>query len=178
MTEQPNGRTLFLCRVSMTNIRFGTDGWRGIIAEDVTFATIRLVARAIARRVRADAGGQSGSHLLVGHDTRFLSREFARTAAEAIAGEGLQVSLTSMFAPTPAFSYAVVRLGAAGAVVITASHNPPEYNGVKFKTSFGGSASIAFTQGVEEEIRQLQQNISEFEIRNSKFEISKHTRSS
>jgi phosphomannomutase len=140
----------------MTDIRFGTDGWRGIIAEDVTFATIRLVARAIARRVRADAGGQSGPHLLVGHDTRFLSREFARTAAETIAGEGLQVSLTSTFAPTPAFSYAVVRLGAAGAVVITASHNPPEYSGVKFKTSFGGSASIPFTRGVEEQIRDLQ----------------------
>ncbi len=140
----------------MSEIRFGTDGWRGIIAEDVTFANIRLVARAIARRVRADAGGESSAHILVGHDTRFLSREFARAAAEAMAGEGAQVSLATAFAPTPAFSYAVVRLRAAGAVVITASHNPPEYSGVKFKTSFGGSASIAFTQGVEEEIRRLQ----------------------
>ena len=161
----------------MTDIRFGTDGWRGIIAEDVTFASIRLVARAIARRVRADAANQSSPHILVGHDTRFLSREFARTAADAIAGEGLQVGLTSAFAPTPAYSYAVVRLGAAGAVVITASHNPPEYNGVKFKTNFGGSASIAFTRGVEEQIRAMQAEGrapsagGKSEIRNPKSEI-------
>jgi phosphomannomutase len=72
-----------------------------------------------------------------------------------MAAEGVRVSLTSTFAPTPAFSYAVVRLGAAGAVVITASHNPAKYSGVKFKTSFGGSASLAFTGGVEEEIRRI-----------------------
>jgi phosphomannomutase len=157
----------------MTDIRFGTDGWRGIIAEDVSFATIRLVARAIARRVRADASNRSSPQILVGHDTRFLSREFARTAAEAIAGEGLQVGLTSAFAPTPAYSYAVVRLGAAGAVVITASHNPPEYNGVKFKTSFGGSASIAFTRGVEEQIRDLQAESGE--LRAEMADSASHT---
>ena len=162
----------------MVDIRFGTDGWRGIIAEDVTFANVRLVARAIARRVQADMIAPSSPHILVGHDTRFLSREFARAAAEAIAGEGVQVSLASAFAPTPAFSYAVVRSGSAGAVVITASHNPPEYNGVKFKTSFGGSASVAFTRAVEEEIRRLSTEHrapsaeGKFEIRNSKFEIS------
>jgi phosphomannomutase len=155
----------------MTGIRFGTDGWRGIIAEDVTFANVRLAGRAIARRIRRDGNDRSSPHILVGHDTRFLSREFAQAAAEAMAGEGARVSLASAFAPTPAFSYAVVRLGAAGAVVITASHNPAEYSGVKFKTSFGGSASIAFTQGVEEEIRKLQTDISNFEFRNSKFEI-------
>jgi phosphomannomutase len=168
----------------MTDIRFGTDGWRGIIAEDITFANVRLAARAIARRVRADAGGQSNPHILVGHDTRFLSREFARAAAEAMAGEGARVSLASAFAPTPAFSYAVVRLQAAGAVVITASHNPPEYSGVKFKSSFGGSASVAFTQGVEEEIRRLSAETGEpraesrerrgkdkSELRNPKSEI-------
>ena len=140
----------------MTDIRFGTDGWRGIIAEDVTFANVRLAGRAIARRIRGDGKDRSRPHILVGHDTRFLSREFAQAAAEAMAGEGARVSLASAFAPTPAFSYAVVRLGAAGAVVITASHNPPEYSGVKFKTSFGGSASIAFTREVEKEIRRLQ----------------------
>ncbi len=155
----------------MADIRFGTDGWRGIIAEDVTFANVRLVARAIARCVRTDGGGRSRPHILVGHDTRFLSQEFARAAAEAMAAEGVQVSLTSAFAPTPAFSYAVVRLGATGAVVITASHNPAEYSGVKFKTSFGGSASIAFTRGVEEEIRKLQTNISNLKSQISNFEI-------
>lgn len=161
----------------MTEIRFGTDGWRGVIADDVTFANVRLVARAIARRVRAEAGGQEPAHVLVGHDTRFLSREFARAAAEAMAGEGVRVSLAEAFAPTPAFSYAVVRLHAAGAVVITASHNPARYTGVKFKSSYGGSAPIVFTRGVEEEIGRLRAASREpraegnLEIRNSKFEI-------
>ncbi|HTX51915.1 MAG TPA: phosphoglucomutase/phosphomannomutase family protein [Candidatus Baltobacteraceae bacterium] len=136
----------------MTEIRFGTDGWRGIIAQDVTFDQVRQVARAIARRVRAECGDRL---LLVGYDTRFLSDKFARVAAEAIASEGLPVALAQAFAPTPAFSYAVVHRRAAGAIVITASHNPPEYSGVKFKASFGGSAPVSFTQGVEAEIERL-----------------------
>ncbi len=139
----------------MASIRFGTDGWRGIIAADVTFDNVRLAARAIARRVLAEAGDWHPPHVLVGYDTRFLSREFARAAAEAMAAEGVRVSLAIGFAPTPAFSYAVVRLGAAGAVVITASHNPAEYNGIKFKSGFGGSAPVSFTRGVEEEIQRI-----------------------
>lgn len=154
----------------MSEIRFGTDGWRGVIAEDMTFANVRLVARAIARCVLTEAGRQANPHVLVGHDTRFLSREFARAAAEAMTEEGVQVSLTSAFAPTPAFSYAVVRLQAAGAVVITASHNPPQYSGVKFKSSLGESAPISFTRAIEEEIRRLQTE-GHFAIRNSQFEI-------
>ena len=151
----------------MVEIRFGTDGWRGVIAEDFTFANVRLVARAIARRVLAGAGGQPVPHLLVGHDTRFLAREFAQAAAEAMAAEGPRVSLAAGFAPSPAISYAVVRLRAAGAVIITASHNPPQYSGVKFKASFGGSAPIAFTRGVEEEIRRLQTETSTVDRRPS-----------
>jgi phosphomannomutase len=138
----------------MTEIRFGTDGWRGVIADDFTFANVRLVARAIGRRVRAEAG--AGARVLVGHDTRFLAGEFARAAAESLAREDLAVGLTSRFAPTPAFSYAVVDRQAFGAVVVTASHNPPRYSGLKFKASFGGSAPVAFTRAVEEEIRTLQ----------------------
>jgi phosphomannomutase len=139
----------------MTDIQFGTDGWRGIIAADVTFDTVRLAARGIARRVLAEASGPQPPHVLVGYDTRFLSRDFAQAAAEAMAAEGVRVSLATCFAPTPAFSYAVVRLGAAGAVVITASHNPPQYSGIKFKAAFGGSAPVSFTRGVEEEIRRI-----------------------
>jgi phosphomannomutase len=148
-------RVVFLEPGVMTDIRFGTDGWRGIIAADVTFDNIRLVAQAIARRVVAESGAQPSPHVLVGYDTRFLSRDFAQAAAEAMAAEGVRVSLAGQFAPTPAFSYAVVRLGAAGAVVITASHNPPQYSGVKFKSAFGGSAPISFTRGVEEEIQRI-----------------------
>ena len=154
----------------MTDIQFGTDGWRGVIADDFTFANVRLAARAIARRVRAEAGGAS-PHVLVGYDTRFLSREFAQAAAETMAAEGVRVSLAAAFAPTPAFSYAVVRLQAAGAVVITASHNPAEYSGVKCKAAYGGSAPVSFTRGVEEEIERIRAE-SKFEIRNSKFEIA------
>ena len=155
----------------MSEIRFGTDGWRGVIADDFTFANVRLVARAIARRVLAEAGRQPASHLLVGHDTRFLSREFAQAAAEGMAAEGLRVSLAAGYAPSPAISYAVVRLRAAGAVIITASHNPPQYSGVKFKASFGGSAPIAFTRAIEEEIRHLQNDPGKSEIGNRKLEI-------
>ncbi len=139
----------------MAEITFGTDGWRGIIADDMTFANVRLVAKAIARRVLAEAGATPAPHVLAGYDTRFLSREFAQTAAGAMADEGVRVSVAEDFAPTPAFSYAVVRLHAAGAVVITASHNPPEYSGVKFKAGFGGSAPVSFTRGVEDEIRRM-----------------------
>ena len=154
----------------MTDIQFGTDGWRGVIADDFTFANVRLAARAIARRVRAEADGAS-PHVLVGYDTRFLSREFAQAAAQTMAAEGVRVSLAAAFAPTPAFSYAVVRLHAAGAVVITASHNPAEYSGVKCKAAYGGSAPVSFTRGVEEEIERIRAE-SKFEIRNSKFEIA------
>ena len=153
----------------MTDIQFGTDGWRGVIADDFTFANVRLAARAIARRVRAEADGAS-PHVLVGYDTRFLSREFAQAAAQTMAAEGVRVSLAAAFAPTPAFSYAVVRLQAAGAVVITASHNPAEYSGVKCKAAYGGSAPVSFTRGVEEEIRRLQAS-GQFAIRNSQCEI-------
>lgn len=139
----------------MGEIRFGTDGWRGIIAEEVTFDSLRLVARAYARRIRAEAAGPEPPEVLVGHDTRFLGAQFARAAAEVLAAEGLRVSLTSRFAPTPAFSHAVVHRGAAGALVVTASHNPAEYSGVKFKAGFGGSVPIAFTRGVEEEIGRI-----------------------
>jgi len=153
----------------MIDIQFGTDGWRGVIADDFTFANVRLAARAIARRVRAEANGAS-PHVLVGYDTRFLSREFAQAAAQTMAAEGVRVSLAAAFAPTPAFSYAVVRLQAAGAVVITASHNPAEYSGVKCKAAYGGSAPVSFTRGVEEEIERLRAE-GKFEIQNSKFEI-------
>ncbi len=162
----------------MTDIHFGTDGWRGVIADEVTFSSVRLVARAIARCVLVGASGEEAPHILIGYDTRFLSREFAQAAAGVMAGEGVQVSLAESFAPTPALSYAVVRLGATGGVVITASHNPPLYSGVKLKTAFGGSAPATFTQAIEEEIQRLQADSREpdgegnFEIRNSKFEIA------
>jgi phosphomannomutase len=121
-------------------IAFGTDGWRGVIADDCTFSEIRRIARAAARHYVADSGPGDGSRIVVGHDTRFLSPEFARAAAEVFTEAGVDVLLTDRPIPTPAVSYHVRRLGLRGGVAITASHNPGRYNGFKLKAHFGGSA--------------------------------------
>src|SRR5437016_7267527 len=122
----------------MDKIKFGTDGWRGVIGEDFTFANVRRVAAAVARYVRAE--GKPSRGLVIGYDTRFLSAEFARAAAEVVASAGIRVILADQPTPTPAVSFAVVARRAAGAIMITASHNPYHWNGVKFKAPYGGSA--------------------------------------
>lgn len=136
-------------------IRFGTDGWRGVIAEDFTFANVRLVARAIARYLRAEEDWRKG--VVVGHDCRFGSGRFARAAAEEIARCGIPVWLAESFATTPAIAFAVRSRKAAGGVVITASHNPSQWNGVKFKASFGGSASPDTMRKIEGELANANQ---------------------
>ncbi|HEY1434656.1 MAG TPA: phosphoglucomutase/phosphomannomutase family protein [Thermoanaerobaculia bacterium] len=124
-------------------IAFGTDGWRGVIAEDCTFAEIRRIAAATARFYLEDGGPGDRSRIVIGHDPRFLSPEFARAAAEVFAEAGIDVFLTDRFLPTPAVSFHVRRLGLKGGVAITASHNPGHYNGFKVKAHFGGSAPPA-----------------------------------
>ena len=131
-------------------IHFGTDGWRAVIAEDFTFENVRRVARAIARYLLAHEDYSKG--LIVGYDCRFLSGRFARAAAEEIAASGVPVRLAESFATTPAIAFAVRDLGAAGAVVITASHNPWQWNGVKFKASYGGSAAPEIIRKIEAEL--------------------------
>ncbi|GAA5514085.1 phosphoglucomutase [Deinococcus carri] len=131
-------------------ITFGTDGWRDIIAEEFTYENVRQVARAHAQALRA-AGGTS---VVVGFDTRFQGAGFARVAAEALAEGGLDVLLASEFLPTPALSFAVVHHGAAGGVMITASHNPPEYSGYKIKGAYGGSATPALVADIERALAQ------------------------
>ncbi|MBI0446533.1 phosphoglucomutase/phosphomannomutase family protein [Deinococcus sp. DB0503] len=126
-------------------IRFGTDGWRDIIAEDFTYENVRVVARAHAQAMRA-AGGR---RVVVGFDTRFQGANFARVAAETLAEGGLDVLLAREFLPTPALSFAVVHHGAAGGVMITASHNPPLYSGYKVKGAYGGSATPAMVTEIE-----------------------------
>src|SRR5512141_289688 len=122
------------------SIPFGTDGWRGVIADDCTFDAVRRVAAATARTYVAQKGPGDRSRIVVGHDTRFFSPEFARAAAEVFARAGIDVILTDRPLPTPAVSFHVRRLGLAGGVAITASHNPAPYNGFKVKAHFGGSA--------------------------------------
>jgi phosphomannomutase len=131
-------------------IKFGTDGWRGIIADDFTFQNVRRVAGAIASYILKNENPAKG--VIVGYDTRFASKHGARIAAEVLAAAGIPVSLAADYVPTPAISLAVKSQGAAGGVVITSSHNPWNWNGVKFKGNFGGSATPAMMKVVEQEL--------------------------
>jgi alpha-D-glucose phosphate-specific phosphoglucomutase len=134
----------------VSDILFGTDGWRAIIAEDFTFENVRKVAHAIARyAVRAE---KPGAGILVGYDTRFGSERFARAAAETVSAAGIPVWLAAESAPTPALSLLVKLRGAAGGIQITASHNPFQWNGVKYKASYGSSASPAIVAQIESEL--------------------------
>jgi phosphomannomutase len=135
----------------MAEIKFGTDGWRGVIADDFTFDNVRKVAGAIASYVLTNEDPKRG--VIVGYDTRFASQNAARVASQIIAGAGIPVKLANDYTPTPAISYAVKNLGAAGGVVITSSHNPWNWNGVKFKAKFGGSATPAIMKIIEDQVR-------------------------
>jgi phosphomannomutase len=132
------------------NIKFGTDGWRGVIAEDYTYENVRKVTHAIARYVVRSVSPERG--ILVGYDTRFGSENFARVAAETISATGTPVWLAAHAAPTPALSLLVRQRGASGGIQITASHNPYRWNGIKFKASYGSSASPAIVAQIEAEL--------------------------
>jgi len=135
--------------VSDTTIKFGTDGWRAVIAREYTFANVERVAQAYADYL--GKGSTADRQLvIVGYDRRFLSELFAQRAAEVLAGNNLDVALFNEPAPTPLISWAVKELNAAGGVVITASHNPPEFNGFKIKAPWGGSAAPETTSQVEQ----------------------------
>jgi alpha-D-glucose phosphate-specific phosphoglucomutase len=135
-----------------TVVKFGTDGWRGIIADDFTYANVRVAARAIAHYVLRHEEAKHG--VCVGYDTRFGSRSFAGVVAEVLAGAGIPVALAAEITPTPALSYAVRERKAAGGVMITSSHNPAEWNGVKYKASYGGSGTPAIMTSIESYLDQ------------------------
>lgn len=137
-------------------ILFGTDGWRGVIARDFTFDNLSLVAQATMDYLHHEGLAPKG--LVIGYDRRFLSREFAERVAEIAAGNGIRVMLTDSYAPTPAVSWAVHAKQSGAGVMITASHNPPAYNGFKIKEAFGGSARQATTKQLEELVAQNQEN--------------------
>jgi phosphomannomutase len=140
----------------VNTIKFGTDGWRGTIAEDFTFANVRKVACAIARYVvRAE---KPGAGVLVGYDTRFGSERFARAAAEVLSMAGMPVWVAEKACPSPALSLLVRQRGAAGGIMITASHNPYKWNGVKFKASYGSSALPSIVAQVEKELETVLAN--------------------
>lgn len=133
----------------MAEIKFGTDGWRAVIAEDFTFANVQRVAQATAHYWNTNPIPGTQKKAVVGYDRRFLSDQFAQRTAEVLAGNGFQVTLTSEPTPTPAVSFAVKANQAIGGVVITASHNPPAFNGFKLKAHYGGSADPGICQAVE-----------------------------
>jgi len=133
-----------------TVVKFGTDGWRGIIADDFTYENVRVAARAIAHYVMEHEDSKAG--VCVGYDTRFGSPSFAKVVAKVLADAGIPVLLADKFTPTPELSFAVRERKAAGGVMITSSHNPAEWNGVKYKASYGGSGSPGIITSIESDL--------------------------
>jgi alpha-D-glucose phosphate-specific phosphoglucomutase len=149
-------------------IRFGTDGWRAVIADTFTFANLRMIAQAVADSVNQQHTGDKPPEMVVGYDTRFLSDRFATETARVLAGNGIVTWLTRTDSPTPAISFNVKDKGADAGVVITASHNPPRYNGFKLKASYGGSATAEQCALVEEALALVERqargpNIMDYE---------------
>ncbi len=137
------------------SINFGTDGWRAVIAGDFTFHNLDRVSQAAADFWNGSPVAGTEKRIIVGYDRRFLSDQFGRRVAEVLAGNGFEVVLSAGPTPTPAVSFAVKTQKAAGGVMITASHNPPMFNGFKIKAHYGGSAEAPLCQAVE---RLLDQN--------------------
>jgi len=145
MTTSPDSR---LCP-----IKFGTDGWRAIIADDFTFANVRRCTQAIADYLKSS--GKAAKEQLVGYDTRFASAEFAQAAAEVLAGNGIKVALSDRAVPTPVVSWGIVTAEGGGGIVITASHNPAAWNGLKYKSPDGASAPTETVAEIERRAAEL-----------------------
>src|SRR5438552_14827182 len=133
----------------MVAIKFGTDGWRAVIAEDFTFSNVERVSQATADYWSANPVAGTEKKVIVGYDRRFLSDEFGQRCAEVFAGNGFEVVLTPEPTPTPSVSFAVKQQRAIGGVMITASHNPPIFDGFKLKSHFAASAEPATCQAIE-----------------------------
>ncbi|HZP18274.1 MAG TPA: phosphoglucomutase/phosphomannomutase family protein [Terriglobales bacterium] len=133
-----------------TQIKFGTSGWRAVMAEEFTFANVRRAVNGIARYVRSQK--PEGARVIVGRDPRFLGETFCAMAADVLSSYGITPLVIAEAAPTPAISYAVIHEKADGAINFTASHNPPEYNGIKFSTPDGAPALPEVTRQIEKEI--------------------------
>src|SRR5512142_791504 len=143
-------------------IKFGTSGWRGIIGEDFTFDNVRVATQGIANYLKKS--GQKGNGVVVAYDTRFLSEKFASEAAKIFAFNGIHAFLSTRDVPTPCVAYETVRRRAMGAINFTASHNPPEYNGLKFSTSNGAPALPEVTKAMEAEIHTLEEKHERIDV--------------
>lgn len=132
----------------MTHIKFGTSGWRGILCEEFTMDNVRVVSRAIADHLHQE--GIAGQGVVIGHDARFMGADFARETARVLAAAGMTSFLCNRDTPTPVIAHELLRRKAAGAINFTASHNPYNYNGIKFSPAWGGPALPATTNDIEQ----------------------------
>lgn len=140
-------------------IKFGTDGWRAVIAETFTFENVRLVSQAVADYLLDTVEANVNPEIVIGFDTRFLSDRFAAEVARVMAANGIIAHLARADAPTPAISYNIVHKKALGGVMITASHNPPRYNGFKVKAAYGGAISKQQTRAIEQKLFAVSERI-------------------
>ncbi|MBI2350954.1 MAG: phosphoglucomutase/phosphomannomutase family protein [Deltaproteobacteria bacterium] len=134
-------------------IKFGTDGWRGLISDDFTFGNVRVVAQAIADYLNKNRAGKE-IKIIVGYDPRFLSDKFAEAVSEVLAGNGIKVVLSDRPCSTPSLSLVIKEKALAAGVIVTASHNPARYNGIKFKAHYAGPAEPAVTKEIESLLHQ------------------------
>ncbi|MFH1995774.1 MAG: phosphoglucomutase/phosphomannomutase family protein [Candidatus Omnitrophota bacterium] len=139
----------------MAKIKFGTDGWRAVISDDFTFDNVRIVAQAIADFIKKSrAHAYRRRHIAVGYDTRFLSENYAELIAEVLAGNGIKVILSDRPCPTPSVSFAILKYRLTGGVMVTASHNPAKYNGIKYKDQYGASAGTDLIGAIERNLHK------------------------
>src|SRR5438067_5261706 len=143
-------------------IKFGTSGWRGVIGEDFTFENVRVATQGVTNYLKKS--GQKGSGVVIAYDTRFLSEKFASEAARIFAFNDFHAFLCNRDVPTPCVSFETVRRKAMGAINFTASHNPPEYNGLKFSTSNGAPALPEVTKQIETEIHALEEKKERIDV--------------
>lgn len=136
-------------------IRFGTSGWRAVVAAEFTMANIRRAVTGIARYVASRPAADEGRQVLVGRDPRFMGEFYVAEAARVLAAHGVAPLVIPQPAPTPAIAYGIIQRKTQGAINFTASHNPPEYNGIKFSTPDGAPALPEVTSKIEAEIRKL-----------------------
>jgi phosphoglucomutase len=137
----------------MAHIAFGTSGWRGILCEDFTFENVKVVTQAIADYLKMS--GEADKGVIIGRDTRFMGKRFTEEAAGVLAGAGIKALLCDRDVPTPVIAFEILRRGAAGGINFTASHNPPEYNGIKFSPSWGGPALPETTRDIERRANEM-----------------------
>jgi len=132
----------------MVQIKFGTAGWRAVISDEFTIGNVRLVTQAIANYIKEQVTSDK-REVVVGYDTRFMSENFAKVSSTVLAANGIKALITARDVPTPAFAYEILRKRTLGGINFTASHNPPEYNGIKFSPSWGGPALPETTDAIE-----------------------------